>query len=175
MRKLGSATLLSLLALAGLPLVAPVQVAPAALGSASAGEIVDLTPFIVSTDRDVGYIAENTLAGNRLNTKLADTPGSVSVFTREFLDDLAVTDLRQLVDYSVNSEVSNDSGQAGSFQNSYVNAANLNGGVRTRAMGANQGLDYFTSVAPSDAYRVGRYEDSRGPTVFSSASVPPAA
>jgi iron complex outermembrane receptor protein len=163
MRKLSSAPFLSLLALAGLPLVAPAQVAPAAPGSASAGEIVDLTPFIVSTDRDVGYIAENTLAGNRLNTKLADTPGSVAVFTREFLDDLAVTDLRQLVDYSVNSEVSNDSGLAGSFQNSYVNAANLNGGVRTRAMGANQGLDYFTSVAPSDAYRVGRYEDSRGP------------
>ncbi|MFN9954372.1 MAG: hypothetical protein ACK55I_14855, partial [bacterium] len=33
---------------------------------------VELSPFQVTTDRDVGYTAENSLAGSRLNTALRD-------------------------------------------------------------------------------------------------------
>ena len=43
------------------------------------GEIVELSPFTVNTSGDVGYVAENTLAGSRLNTKLRDTASTVSV------------------------------------------------------------------------------------------------
>ncbi|MBM3844288.1 MAG: hypothetical protein FJ397_13680, partial [Verrucomicrobia bacterium] len=39
---------------------------------------VELSPFVVSTSTDVGYAAENTLAGSRLNTRLRDTAGSVA-------------------------------------------------------------------------------------------------
>ena len=60
--------------------------------------VVELSPFTVNTSGDVGYAAENTLAGSRLNTCLRDTASSVSVFTREFLDDLAITDLRELME-----------------------------------------------------------------------------
>jgi hypothetical protein len=66
---------------------------------------VELSPFTVNTSQDVGYLAENTLAGSRLNARLRDTAGSVSVFTKEFLDDLAITDIAGLLDYTVNSEV----------------------------------------------------------------------
>lgn len=126
-------------------------------------EVVELSPFTVSTNQDLGYQAENTLAGSRLNTKLRDTPGSVSVFTREFLDDLAITDLRQLTEYSVNSEINTEDRGSGISQNAYINAQNLNGGILTRGLAASQGLDYFVSIAPGDSYRIGRYEDSRGP------------
>lgn len=61
------------------------------------GPVVELSPFTVNTTQDVGYLAENTLAGSRLNTKLRDTAGSVSVFTKEFLDDLALTDLASIL------------------------------------------------------------------------------
>src|SRR5829696_5027913 len=54
------------------------------------GEVVELSPFTVNTTSDVGYVAENTLAGSRLNTRLRDTASSVAVFTKEFLDDLAI-------------------------------------------------------------------------------------
>ncbi|MBL9200609.1 MAG: hypothetical protein JNL39_08890, partial [Opitutaceae bacterium] len=65
-----------------LPLVASAQTAPARPAS---NEVVELSPFTVDTSRDVGYAAENTLAGSRLNARLRDTAGSVSVFTKEFL------------------------------------------------------------------------------------------
>ena len=80
--------------------------APPATPGPTATEAVELSPFTVNTSRDVGYQAENTLAGSRLNTSLRDTASSVSVFTREFLDDLAITDVRELVHYSMNAEIS---------------------------------------------------------------------
>src|SRR4051812_47037560 len=79
------------------------QVAPALPPPPASSEVIELSPFSVNTDRDLGYQAENTLAGSRLNTSLRDTAGSVSVFTKEFLDDLAISDVRELVQYSVNA------------------------------------------------------------------------
>ena len=69
-----------------------------AASTPAGGEVIELSPFTVNTTSDVGYRAENTLAGSRLNTKLRDTPASISVFTKEFLDDLGITDIAQLVD-----------------------------------------------------------------------------
>ena len=62
-----------------------------------ASEVVELSPFEVNTSRDLGYVAENTLAGSRLNARLRDTAGSVAVLTKEFLDDLAITDRKSVV------------------------------------------------------------------------------
>ena len=129
----------------------------------AAAEVVELSPFTVNTSRDVGYQAENTLAGSRLNTSLRDTASSVSVFTREFLDDLAITDVRELVQYSMNAEISTNENQAGTGQNPVVNAQSLTPVVLIRGATASVGMDYFTSITPSDSYRVGRYEDNRGP------------
>jgi iron complex outermembrane recepter protein len=127
-------------------------------------ERVELSPFVVTSIRDVGYLAENTLAGSRLNSRLSDTPGSVSVFTKEFIEDLGITDLNDLLPYSVNSEIDRATRAAGSAENPFVNALNLNKGtVVTRGLLANQGLDFFTSITPSDVYRVSRYDDTRGP------------
>jgi outer membrane receptor for ferric coprogen and ferric-rhodotorulic acid len=50
-------------------------------------EAVTFSPFEVRTDEDTGYTASSTLAGSRLNTALHDTPASISVFTKEFIDD----------------------------------------------------------------------------------------
>ena len=139
--------------------------APVATGASSPGkgEVVELSPFTVNTDRDLGYQAENTLAGSRLNTQLRDTAGSISVFTREFLDDVAITDISELLQYSVNSEMNTNENQAGSEQNPVVNAQSLTPNILIRGLTASLGMDYFTSITPTDPYRVGRYEDSRGP------------
>ncbi|MBI4626660.1 MAG: hypothetical protein HY736_26000 [Verrucomicrobia bacterium] len=91
-----------------------------------------------------------------MKTKLRDTPASVSVFTREFRDDLGITNIKHLVEYSVNSELDTASRVAGTGQNAFINAQNLNGNILTRGISAGQGMDYFTSIAPADAYRVGR-------------------
>lgn len=140
--------------------------APARASGASApapSEVVELSPFTVNTSSDVGYVAENTLAGSRLNTKLRDTASSVAVFTREFLDDLAITDLGQLLEYSVNSEMDTNSQGAASEQNRIIGGHALSAGIQVRGLLASVGQDYFTSISPTDPYRVGRIDDARGP------------
>jgi outer membrane receptor protein involved in Fe transport len=126
-------------------------------------DVVELSPFQVNTAKDTGYVAENSLAGSRINTKLRDTPGSVSVFTKEFLDDLAIGDIKQLTEYTVNTEVDTQARVAGTGQNAFINAQNLNGNILTRGISASQGLDLFVAIGPGDGYRIGRYDDSRGP------------
>ncbi len=61
--------------------------------TAAADVVVELSPFTVNSAADKGYRAENTLAGSRLNTSLRDTPASISVFTREFLDDIGLNEI----------------------------------------------------------------------------------
>ena len=61
-------------------------------------ETIVLTPFTVDSTKDRGYQAENTLSGSRLNSSLADTPASVSVFTREFVQDVGLTELNELIE-----------------------------------------------------------------------------
>lgn len=151
----------------GAPLAGP-QVAGQTDGMSpatrQADDTVVLSPFTVETDNDTGYFAENTLAGSRLNSSLRDTAASVSVFTREFLDDVAITDISELVRYSVNTEINTSESQNSSNeQNAFVNAQNITTPILIRGLQASMGLDYFTSITPTDPYRVGRYEDSRGP------------
>ena len=139
------------------------QVAPGTPPREPAPAVVELSPFEVNTSRDVGYAAENTLAGSRLNARLRDTAGSVSVFTKEFLDDLAITDLQGVLDYTMNSELDTNAWQAGNGQNPTISGENLLTRTSVRGLAASQGMDYFMSITNMDPYRVGRFEDTRGP------------
>jgi outer membrane receptor for ferric coprogen and ferric-rhodotorulic acid len=83
---------------------APAQVpAPAAGPTLASGEKNDdekvvLSPFVVRGDKDSGYQAGNSLAGSRLNTELKDTAAAISVFTKEFLNDIGVTDVNHALE-----------------------------------------------------------------------------
>jgi iron complex outermembrane recepter protein len=122
-----------------------------------------MSPFNVNTEKDVGYHAENTLAGSRLNARLKDTAGSVAVFTKEFMDDLMITDLNHLLEYTVNLEPDTNAWQAGDGQNPMITGENLLNRTINRGLAASQGMDYFTNITNPDPYRVGRFEDARGP------------
>ena len=65
---------------------------------------VQLSPFEVNADLDRGYAAANTLAGTRLNTSLSDTPGAISVFTKEFLSDIGALTSDSALMYALNSQ-----------------------------------------------------------------------
>ena len=79
---------------ASLPLGA--QTGPAPVSSED--DTVTMSPFEVSSDRDTGYIATNTLAGSRLNTSLLETPASISVLTKDFLNDIGALNVSQAID-----------------------------------------------------------------------------
>src|SRR5947207_10881422 len=66
---------------------------------------VELSPFEVRAENDVGYQAANTTSGSRLNSRLKDTPASVSTFTPEFLSDIAATNLEEMLAHATNVEI----------------------------------------------------------------------
>jgi outer membrane receptor protein involved in Fe transport len=138
--------------------------APAAsLTPLAASEVVELSPFTVNASADRGYRAENTLAGSRLNTNLRDTPSSVSVFTEKFLEDLGVNQIEDLIGYTVGATLAVQDTNAAPNANAAINGQSLVRGIDIRGIGSSQGLDFFKSITPNDSYRVGRYDESRGP------------
>jgi iron complex outermembrane receptor protein len=137
------------------------QTAPSATPTPRTDSVVELSPFLVQTDRDTGYLAANTLAGSRLNTALRDTPASISVFTSEFMSDLGAFSLGEVVRYAANVE----------FQLDDDRATNPNGNetvqgyasYRVRGLRASAAQNYFRWSLPIETGIVERIEDSRGP------------
>jgi outer membrane receptor protein involved in Fe transport len=125
--------------------------------------VIELSPFTVDATADKGYRAENTLAGSRLNTSLRDTPASISVFTREFLDDIGLNEIEKIIDYSVNSQINAQDVNSGPNANNMLGGANLIQRINVRGILSAQGIDYFKSITVNDGYRIDRYDDSRGP------------
>ncbi|QYM77733.1 TonB-dependent receptor plug domain-containing protein [Horticoccus luteus] len=143
-------------------------------------EVEQLSPFTVSTTKDSGYFAANTLAGSRMNTNLADLASSISVVTKQEMEDTGSTDINDVFRYEVNTEGSltytpgtqsmrndgvldvNAGGTQGNNTTPYTNAqAN-----RVRGLGSpSSAINYYPSIAavPFDSYNTQTVEISRGP------------
>lgn len=122
-------------------------------------DTVLLTPFEVSTNQDRGYAAGNTLSGGRIDTPLAVTPGAISVITKEFLNDFAITDINEAAQWTMNMDLSGNqnSGPFGGdrFESNFRGAGNIGGQGPTR-----DGLQqYFIA----DSYNSERFEMISGP------------
>lgn len=143
-------------------------------------EVVQLTPFQVDTTRDAGYFAQNTLAGSRMRTNIADLGSSISVITAQQFADTASTDLNDIFRYEVNTEGSltytpgtqsmrndgvldvNAGGTQGSSVTSFTNAT----ANRVRGLGSpSAAINYFPAIGavPFDSYNTQTVEISRGP------------
>lgn len=120
----------------------------------SADETFELSPFVVTSEGDVGYVAANTLAGSRMNTPLRDTAASISVLTSELISDLGALDLEEAIAYGTNVEEEVPDGN-GKFE-FYTR-------YKIRGLTATVGRNYFQWKLPTDTYNVGRIEEARGP------------
>ena len=69
-----------------------------------ADEAIVLSPFTVDATQDKGYFAENTLAGSRLNTNISDLGASISVVTKQQMEDTASVDINDVFRYEINTE-----------------------------------------------------------------------
>ncbi|MEO6246342.1 MAG: TonB-dependent receptor plug domain-containing protein [Opitutaceae bacterium] len=120
---------------------------------------VTLSPFEVSTDRDVGYTASNSLAGGRLNTDLRDTAAAISVFTKEFLDDIGITNVNQALEYGLNTASEVEPTGNLSVENNF--------NFRIRGItGAQRSRNLFRTGLNLDAYNTERLDFSRGPNAI---------
>ena len=127
---------------------------------------VELSPFVVASTQDTGYQATNTLAGTRLNTSLKDVGAAVSVYTQEFLDDIGVTKLQDILTFTASTEVGGQNGNfSGVTGESSAEVRDDPSAVnRVRALAqATRTRDFFASDLPGDAFNFDTLTVSRGP------------
>ncbi len=123
-----------------------------------------LNPFIIDAEQDEGYVAQNAASGSRLSASLKDTPAPISVFTAEFMNDIAATDLSALSDYVVNTE------RIPGFQNGLASGSNqveFDTQFRIRGLPASsntgRSVNFFKYPLAVDSFNLERVEFARGP------------
>jgi outer membrane receptor protein involved in Fe transport len=138
-----------------------------AAGTTGDEDIFVLSPFEVTSSRDTGYIATETLAGTRIRTDLKDVASAISVVTKEFMNDVGATDNSSLLQYTVGADVAGTrgtySGQSMTAQTSY-DGTPISSNQRVRGLSsADTTRDYFLSSVPWDSYNIDRIDIQRGP------------
>ena len=80
---------------------ASAQTAPVAPATS---ETVELSPFMVTSEKDAGYYGANTLSGTRMNAKLEDLGASITVITKQQMTDLALLNMDDIFAYEASTE-----------------------------------------------------------------------
>jgi outer membrane receptor protein involved in Fe transport len=145
------------------------------VGRSSDNETVFLSPFTVSSESDRGYQALNTLSGTRLNSKLEDLGASITVVTKQQMQDLAVLDLNDVFLYEASTEgtgnytqftPNRNGGIIDGTANDPATANRIRGvGSPISGSGVNIAVGNFSSnrKIPMDPYNIDAVEISRGP------------
>lgn len=147
---------------------------------ATGDDTIVLSPFQVDSTKDQGYFAQNTLAGSRMRTNVADLASSITVITAQQMEDTASIDINDVFRYEANTEgASTYTPSVQSLRNDGVvdvnagynhggdgNAQTNAGANRVRGLGApSSSQNYYPTISqvPFDAYNVQSIEISRGP------------
>ena len=132
-------------------------------------EVVSLSPFQVNALGDRGYYGANTMSGTRLNAKIEDLAASITVVTKEQMQDFALLDINDIFAYEASTEGSgnftdfsfNSSAQPNDNLANNPNTANRVRGL-TSANVAFGGFETSRRV-PLDPINADAVEISRGP------------
>lgn len=131
-------------------------------------DAVVLSPFEVNSGDERGYSASSSLSGTRLNSKLEDISGSISVITKEQLMDTASLDLNDIFKYEIGTEgTAQFTDPTNDGRGDYDNVSgNPTGANRMRGLSqANILVNGFTAASsvPIDPYNINAIEIARGP------------
>ena len=146
---------------------AATNVAPATSTTGVNGDVVALSPFEVSADQSQGYYAANTLSGTRINSRLEDLGASITVVTKQQMEDFAMLDINDIFLYEASTEGTGTYTDAVVDRNGVVSdnvARDPNNANRVRGIGpANQAVGNFQTGTPIDPAMIDSLEISRGP------------
>src|SRR5688572_6011781 len=145
------------------PLAAQSPAAPAS--TPPADEVVVLSPFSVSADNTDRYRAPEAISAVRIRTALIDTPSSISVITRDMMDDLGPTRVFDVTKYIAGVQ----EGRGVQFQDRMIiRGFETQNGART--------VDNFLQSADADNVEesiIDRIEVTKGPNaILSPAGAP---
>jgi outer membrane receptor protein involved in Fe transport len=143
--------------------------APAVKPKEDDEKIVALSPFEVVSDNN-GYYASNTMSGTRLNSKIEDLGASITVVTKQQMQDFALLDINDIFNYEAGTEGTGNYTSI-SFDRDGNNLTdnvekNPQGANRIRGVGpANITFGNFAGSGrvPIDPINIDAVEISRGP------------
>jgi outer membrane receptor for ferric coprogen and ferric-rhodotorulic acid len=147
-----------------LPAPVPAQTAPAPRDTEVGPEVVELSAFEVTATRDDSYGATNSASITGTRKDLDRIPVSAEILSRAFMDDIGLTEFREILEFAagtggqtIDQAAGGMGGQAGDGL-----AENLNG--QLRGLGAGMRLDGFLGAGASfDNFSKDRVELVRGP------------
>nr|MBP8256502.1 hypothetical protein [Opitutaceae bacterium] len=141
---------------------------PVEASNRTTGETVELSPFtVVSNDR--GYFSSNTMSGTRLNSNIEDLAQSITVMTKEQMNDFAMLDINDMFDHMASTEgTSSYSLFETDRTGAVVDQVSLNPNNANRVRGIGNANIAFNNIAttgrvPLDPLWMDSLELSRGP------------
>ncbi len=142
----------SLLALSGATLLAQAAKPPVPASVAQEDPIA-LSPFVISSEKETGWSANDTLTGTRTKQALKDLPVNIDAITADFMEDLGLFTADETAQFVANVfalPVMENDNQAGNF--SFRGMTQVN----------NISRNYFRWFIPSDNYNVERIDFGKG-------------
>ncbi len=130
----------------------------------STDPVIELSPFVVSTETESGYQATETLAGMRIKTNLKDVGAAIDVLTESFLNDVGAVDMFDALKYVANMEYAAFPSTNDAFNNSqWFSTSYVSRGI----VGSTVLTDYFpTGAVPIDRYNTDNLTMMRGPNAI---------
>jgi hypothetical protein len=141
-------------------------------------QTIMLSPFEVVGSKDQGYYTPNTLAGTRLNNNIADLASSITVVTRQQIEDTGAVNINDIFQYEANTEgahtytpfvlvrsnMSDTLGGGGSTTGNFSGAVATGNRVRGLSSADQEEDNFFSSYRiPFDSYNTESIEIDRGP------------
>jgi hypothetical protein len=130
---------------------------------------VHMSPFVVDDSKTQGYLSQDTLAGTRLNTNIADLAASITIVTKQQMEDLNEQNINDLFEYEASTEGAN------TYTPFVLSRSNLQDTLssgsaitanRVRGLSApdNEQDNFYSIVGvPFDSYNTQSVEIDRGP------------
>jgi len=137
--------------------------------AAALEETVELLPFVVTGEGDTGYQTKNAVSGTRANVPVKDLPISISIITKELLEDLNVSYGNEALRYA-------PSASSGIFNPSGANSpgASSRGDTAFRGFGSSNNFrDGIRAPGQSAMVNTERVEIINGPSSITYGITPP--
>jgi outer membrane receptor protein involved in Fe transport len=116
-------------------------------------DAVQLSPFVISTERETGWSATDTLSATRTKQALKDVPVNIDAITSDFIEDLGLNTADEVTQFVANvyaaPTMENDN-QTDNFS------------FRGLSQRFNVSRNYFRWYVPSDTYNVERIDFGKG-------------
>ncbi len=126
-------------------------------GDPTTQPVIELSPFVISSDQDTGWQATSTLVGNRTNEELRNVPMSIDALTSEFMQDMGAFTLEDAGLWVANLDVVSDVERKTDDQR--LNYRGMQIGDRESGQSSR---NFFLWYSPTDTYNVERIDFSKG-------------